>query len=92
MPTYQTQKTKVLGLLQVIGAPAMAALKAQVTSDKVLTTASSPSSVNLDSPSILMIGTTYDVEMINGWNYLAKTGKIHDGDTTTSVSALQRLR
>lgn len=85
VPTYQTQKTKVLGLLQVIGAPAMAALKAQVTSDKVLTTASSPSSVNLDSPSILMIGTTYDVEMINGWNYLAKTGKIHDGDTVGHI-------
>ncbi|WP_153505136.1 ABC transporter substrate-binding protein [Cumulibacter manganitolerans] len=85
VPTYQTQKTKVLGLLQVIGAPAMAALKSQVTTDKVLTTASSPSSVNLDSPSILMVGTTYDVEMINGWSYLAKTGKVKDGDTVGHI-------
>ena len=85
VPTYQTQKTKVLGLLQVIGAPAMAALKAQVTTDKVLTTASSPSSVNLDSESILMVGATYDVEMINGWSYLAKNGKVHDGDTVGQI-------
>lgn len=85
VPTYQAQKSKILGLLQVIGAPAMSALKQQVTNDKVLATASSPSSINLDSESILEVGATYDVEMINGWSYLAKTGKIKDGDTVGHI-------
>lgn len=85
VPTYQTQREKVLGFLQIIGAPAMAALKQQTVTDKVLSTASSPSSVNLDVENILMVGTTYDVEMINGWAYLQQQGTIKDGDTVGHI-------
>ena len=67
-------------MIQMIGSPVLAAIKQQITNDKMLTIPAAWSSDNLDSESVLMIGQTYDVEMINGLAYLQKVGKIKDGD------------
>lgn len=80
MSLYQSMKNNDLAIIQLIGSPILAALKQQLTTDKMLTIPSAWASANLDSESILMIGQTYDVEAINGLAWLQKQGKIADGD------------
>ncbi|GAB3309809.1 ABC transporter substrate-binding protein [Epidermidibacterium keratini] len=80
LPLYDQQKTKVLGLLQLLGSPVLAALKQKLASDNMLAATTSWASSNLDIESPLMIGETYDVEMINGLAWLKSEGKISDGD------------
>ncbi|WP_106849834.1 ABC transporter substrate-binding protein [Blastococcus sp. Marseille-P5729] len=63
----------------------LAALKTKIDADKMLTVPGSWASVNLDSDAILMLGQTYDVEMINGLAYLQKEGLIADGDTVGHI-------
>lgn len=78
---YPQLEPKSLGFLQVVGSPIMAALKENLESDKVTTTPASWSSELLDNPNVMIVGTTYDVEMIDGLSYLQKRGLIKDGDT-----------
>lgn len=39
------------------------------------------SSEILDNPNIMMIGTTYDLEVIDGRSYFQQQGMLADGDT-----------
>ncbi|WP_153502587.1 ABC transporter substrate-binding protein [Cumulibacter manganitolerans] len=80
VPLYEKMKSEVAAMIQVNGSPVLAALKQKLTNEKMLSIPSATASVNLDSESILMIGQTYDVEMVNGLAYLQKEGKIADGD------------
>ena len=80
MPLYEREKGKTLGMLQIGGSHILAALKQKITADKVLAVTASWASTNLDSPSVLTIGQTYDIEMLNGLAWLQKQGKLADGD------------
>ena len=80
IPVYEKIKTTSVGILQMVGSPILAALKTKVISDKMLTSPGSWASTNLDAPEVMMVGQTYDVEMLNGLAYLQKEGKIADGD------------
>jgi len=80
LPLYEKIRDDVVGLIQVNGSPILAAIKQRLDTDKMLSIPSATASVNLDSESILMIGQTYDVEMVNGLAYLQQEGKIADGD------------
>ena len=77
---YPEVKDKVLGVMQLVGSPILAALKSQITSDKIVTIPMSWASTNLDSEAVMMLGATYDVEMINGLGYLKDEGIIAKGD------------
>ncbi len=78
---YPQLEPKVLGMVQLLGSPVLAALKQNLIDDKVLAAPASWSSEVLDNPSVMMIGTTYDLEIINGLSYLQQQGLIDDGDT-----------
>jgi ABC-type branched-subunit amino acid transport system substrate-binding protein len=80
LPLYEQQKGNILGYLQLIGSPIVAALKTKVETDGMLAVPAAPASVHLDNPHILLLGITYDVEMINGLAYLRDEGKIAKGD------------
>ena len=80
LPLYETQKGNVLGFLQLIGSPITAALKTKIEMDGMLAVPAAPASVHLDNPHVLLLGITYDVEMINGLAYLRDQGKIAEGD------------
>ncbi|WP_153505995.1 ABC transporter substrate-binding protein [Cumulibacter manganitolerans] len=80
MTLYQTMKSQDAAIMQLIGSPILAALKQQLINDKMLTIPSAWPSESLDSEAILMIGQTYDVEMINALGWLQEQGKIADGD------------
>ncbi|GAB3294107.1 ABC transporter substrate-binding protein [Epidermidibacterium keratini] len=80
VPLYEQQKTSILGYLQLIGSPVLAALKQKLTADKVLAIPAAQASQNMDSPSVLLIGATYDVEMINGLSWMKEQGTLSEGD------------
>jgi ABC-type branched-subunit amino acid transport system substrate-binding protein len=77
---YPQIEPKVLGFLQLVGSPIMAALGSDIQSDQVTTTPASWSSELLSNPYVMIVGTTYDVEMIDGLSFLQKQGAIKDGD------------
>jgi len=78
---YPQLEPKVLGMVQLLGSPVLAALKQNLIDDQVLAAPASWSSEVLNNPSIMMIGTTYDLEIVNGLAYLQQQGLLADGDT-----------
>jgi ABC-type branched-subunit amino acid transport system substrate-binding protein len=59
----------------------LAALKQNLIDDNVTAAPASWSSEILNNPNVMMIGTTYDLEIVNGLAYLQQQGLIADGDT-----------
>ncbi|QHC01117.1 ABC transporter substrate-binding protein [Epidermidibacterium keratini] len=80
LPLYDQQKQNVAGYVQLLGSPILAALKQKLTNDKILAVPASWASSNLDTPSVVMVGSTYDVEMINGLSWMQEQGMIAEGD------------
>jgi len=78
---YPQLEPKVLGMVQLLGSPVLAALKANLQNDNLTAAPASWSSEILNNPNIMMIGTTYDLEIINGLAYFQQQGLIKDGDT-----------
>jgi len=78
---YPQLEPKILGLVQLLGSPVVAALKQDLLDDNLTAVPASWSSELLDNPNIMMIGTTYDLEIINGLAYLQQKGLLADGDT-----------
>jgi ABC-type branched-subunit amino acid transport system substrate-binding protein len=82
---YPQIAPKVLGMVQLLGSPVVAALKSNLIADQLTTTPASWSSELLDNPYIMIGGTTYDVEMIDGMSWLQSQGLIKDGDTVGHI-------
>ncbi len=85
---YDPQKAVVLyrelsdvaGLQQLLGSPITAALLPTLKSDSMISLLAAWPSSLLGNEFIIEIGTTYDVEMINGLGYLMEQGKLKEGD------------
>ncbi|MEC3979784.1 ABC transporter substrate-binding protein [Amycolatopsis sp. H20-H5] len=82
---YPQIEPKVLGFVQMLGSPVVAALKQNLATDKAVAAPASWSSELLDNPYVMIVGTTYDLEMIDGLSYLQEQGKLKDGDTIGHV-------
>lgn len=78
---FQEIEPNVAGFLQILGSPINAALDQPLMDTKTTAVALSWSSFILKNPYIVIPGTTYDLEMINGLSYLLEQKKIKDGDT-----------
>lgn len=78
---YPGLEDSVLGFVQLLGSPVVAALDSNLEEDEVTAIPASWSSELLDNPYIAIVGTTYDLEMIDGLSYLQEEGLIADGDT-----------
>jgi phage shock protein PspC (stress-responsive transcriptional regulator) len=78
---YPQLEPNVLGMVQLLGSPVLAALEQNLIDDDMLAAPASWSSEVLDNPGVMMIGTTYDLEIVNGLAYLQQQGLIADGDT-----------
>ncbi len=78
---YPQLEPNVLGMVQLLGSPVLAALEQNLIDDDMLAAPASWSSEVLDNPGVMMIGTTYDLEIVNGLAYLQQEGLIADGDT-----------
>jgi ABC-type branched-subunit amino acid transport system substrate-binding protein len=78
---YADMAPNVLGFEQLLGSPINAALKQNIESDKAFTIPVSWASTILDNPNNMIVGTTYDIELINGIQFLFDQKKIAKGDT-----------
>jgi ABC-type branched-subunit amino acid transport system substrate-binding protein len=78
---YADMQPDVLAFAELLGSPMIAALLPAIGQDTVPTMAVSWSSNLLDSPYIVIAGTTYDLEMINVVQWLLDEGRIAEGDT-----------
>jgi ABC-type branched-subunit amino acid transport system substrate-binding protein len=77
---YRDFSADILGLQQLLGSPVTAALLPTLTDDSMIALLSAWPSSLLSNDNIIIVGTTYDVEMINGLDYLKEEGKIKSGD------------
>jgi len=69
---YAQIKDEVLALDELLGSPMIAALLPELAQDEMISIAASWSSSLLSNPYVVITGTTYDVEMINGIHWLTK--------------------
>ena len=77
---YRDLSGQVAGLQQLLGSPITAALLPSLKSDQMVSLLAAWPSSLLPNDNIIITGTTYDVEMINGLDYLLQQGKIKKGD------------
>ncbi|WP_405927152.1 ABC transporter substrate-binding protein [Streptomyces sp. NBC_00035] len=82
---YSQIKDEVLGVQELLGSPMIAALLPSIESDEMLSLVVSWSSTLLKNPNVVVPGSTYDVEMINGLQYLVDSGKLQRGDTISHI-------
>jgi ABC-type branched-subunit amino acid transport system substrate-binding protein len=77
---YSGMKNDVLAIEQTIGSPINVALGDQFTADKMVNIPEAWARSLTENPQNAVVGATYDVEMVNGLDYLLKQGKIKEGD------------
>ncbi|OLE21665.1 MAG: hypothetical protein AUG44_26900 [Actinobacteria bacterium 13_1_20CM_3_71_11] len=77
---YAEVKDKVLALDELLGTPVISALQKDIDTDQMPTMAASFGSDLLTSRNIMIVGATYDIEMINAIGYLMKNGTLAKGD------------
>ena len=78
---YRDFSGDILGLQQLLGSPITAALLPTLEDDQMIALLSAWPSSLLSNENIIIVGTTYDVEMINVLDYLKEKGKLKSGDT-----------
>jgi ABC-type branched-subunit amino acid transport system substrate-binding protein len=80
--TLYTQMTgNVAGFANLLGSPINTALLDSYTSDKQLVVPVSWASTLLANDQIMIVGATYDYEMINAVDYLVEHGTLKSGDS-----------
>jgi ABC-type branched-subunit amino acid transport system substrate-binding protein len=77
---YRDFSSGVAGLQQLLGSPITAALLPTLKQDSMIALLSAWPSSLLTNDNIIIVGTTYDIEMINGLDYLKSKGMIKSGD------------
>jgi ABC-type branched-subunit amino acid transport system substrate-binding protein len=77
---YSSIKDDVLALQHTISSPINTALADQMTADHMVNVPEAWARNLTDAPGNAIVGATYDVEMINGLDYLLEQGKIKEGD------------
>ncbi|WP_051764181.1 ABC transporter substrate-binding protein [Saccharothrix syringae] len=78
---YFELEPRVLGFLDITGAPMTEAIEPDLVQTRALAAPASWSATLLGNPHMVVVGTTYDLDVINGLDHLRRTGAIHDGDT-----------
>ncbi|MFD0318889.1 ABC transporter substrate-binding protein [Streptomyces flavalbus] len=82
---YADISPDVVALPQVIGSPVVAALLDDIESDHLLTFPQAWAASLLGKDAVQVLGTTYDVDMIAGVDFLTRTAKLKKGDAIGHV-------
>jgi ABC-type branched-subunit amino acid transport system substrate-binding protein len=77
---YRDMGPKVAGLQQLLGSPITAALLPSLKTDRMVSLLSAWPPSLLGNDFVVEIGASYDIEMINGLDYLLGKGLIKKGD------------
>jgi ABC-type branched-subunit amino acid transport system substrate-binding protein len=82
---YADVEPKVVGFEQLLGSPMVAGLLPTIKEDKVFVSPVSWASTLLANDNLAIMGATYDIEMINGIDYLMKEKGLKSGDTIAHI-------
>jgi ABC-type branched-subunit amino acid transport system substrate-binding protein len=77
---YAEIRDQVLALNELLGTPIIAAMQKDIESDSMPTMAASFGSDLLVNRTIMLVGATYDIEMINAVGHLVKAKGLAKGD------------
>ncbi|WP_431960474.1 ABC transporter substrate-binding protein [Actinacidiphila sp. bgisy160] len=77
---YREMEPKVAAMPGLLGSTIINALLDSIEIDDLMTTSLGYSSALLGQPALTIIDATYDVDMINGFSYLADTQGLRRGD------------
>lgn len=78
---YSQVAPDVVGLVQVVGGAMVSAIQDRAASDNMLLMSPSGEPPLLNKPNVMLVGSTYDIEVINGLSWLMSEGKLEAGDT-----------
>jgi ABC-type branched-subunit amino acid transport system substrate-binding protein len=78
---YFKMEPDVLGLLQVVGSDITSRITPDMLQQQVMAAPTSWSSDLLGNPYMVVVGATYDLDVINSLDYLVNQGKLQKGDT-----------
>ncbi|WP_345529106.1 ABC transporter substrate-binding protein [Nocardioides endophyticus] len=78
---YSEMEADVLGFQMILGSPQMAALGPKMEEDDIFVMPGSWASSLLGRKNGLIVGATFDLEMINGISWMMDEGLIKEGDT-----------
>ncbi len=78
---YSQVAPDVVGLVQVVGGAMVSAIEGQAAADDMLLMSPSGEPPLLNKPNVMLVGSTYDIEVINGLSWLMSEGKLEAGDT-----------
>jgi ABC-type branched-subunit amino acid transport system substrate-binding protein len=82
---YFELEPQVLGFIDVLGQPMTAAIEPDLMQTRALTVPGSWSADLLGNPHMMVVGTTYDLDIINGLDYYKRKGALATGDTIGHV-------
>ena len=82
---YFDLEPKVLGFLDITGAAMTAAIAPDLIQTRALAAPVSWSAALLGNPHMMIVGGTYDIDVMNGLDHLKREGVIADGDTIGHV-------
>ena len=82
---YSSIKDSVLAMQQTIGSPINTALAQDYEADQIVNFPSAWGETLTQIPGTGVLGTTYDVEMSNGYDYLFEQGLLKEGDTVGHI-------
>ncbi|MGW6932195.1 ABC transporter substrate-binding protein [Lentzea sp. NPDC054927] len=82
---YFELEPQVLGFIDVLGQPMTSAIAPDLMQTRALTVPASWASDLLGNPHMMIVGTTYDLDIINGLDYYKRKGVLAAGDTIGHV-------
>lgn len=85
LEAYFDLEPQVLGFIDVTGAPMTEAIEPDLMQTRAIAAPASWSASLLGNPHMVIVGTTYDLDVINGLDHVKRAGAIHEGDTIGHV-------
>ncbi|WP_192810234.1 ABC transporter substrate-binding protein [Actinomadura rudentiformis] len=82
---FSELEPKALGFVQLLGSPIVSALAPKIASTRAVTLPATWSTDWLSKDGLVIVGSAYPVDMINGIQYLLDEKKIKKGDTLGHV-------
>ena len=78
---YFELEPQVMGFIEVLGQPMTAAIEPDLMQTRALTVPVSWAASLLGNPHMMIVGTTYDLDILNGLDFYKRKGLLGAGDT-----------
>jgi ABC-type branched-subunit amino acid transport system substrate-binding protein len=85
LQAYFDLEPQVLGFMDITGAPMTEAIEPDLMQTRAIAAPASWSATLLGNPHMVIVGTTYDLDVINGLDHFKRNGLIGESDTIGHV-------